>query len=41
MSERVYVSAVVTAKDGREADLERELRRVVPLVRGEAGCIRF
>jgi quinol monooxygenase YgiN len=41
MSERVYVSAVVTAKDGREADLERELRQVVPLVRGEAGCIRY
>lgn len=41
MSERVYVSAVVTAREGCEAALERELRRVVALVRAEAGCIRY
>ncbi|WP_285905819.1 putative quinol monooxygenase [Pseudodesulfovibrio pelocollis] len=41
MSERVYVSAVVTAGDGCADALERELRRVVPLVRAEAGCVRY
>ncbi|MUM78553.1 antibiotic biosynthesis monooxygenase [Pseudodesulfovibrio sp. F-1] len=41
MGERVYVSAVVTARDGCADALERELRRVVPLVRAEAGCIRY
>jgi quinol monooxygenase YgiN len=41
MSECVYVSAVVTAREGCGAALERELRRVVPLVRAEAGCIRY
>jgi len=37
----VYVSAVVTAKKGRGADLERELRGVVDEVRREAGCLRY
>ena len=37
----VYVSAVITAKQGRGADLERELLAVIPTVRGEAGCLRY
>jgi len=41
MSERVYVSAVVAARDGCADALERELRRAVPLVRAEAGCVRY
>lgn len=41
MSERVYVSAVVTAREGCGAALEQELRRVVPLVRAETGCVRY
>lgn len=41
MNERVYVSAVVTAQDGCADELERGLRRVVSLVRAEAGCIRY
>jgi quinol monooxygenase YgiN len=41
MSQQVYVSAVITAKDGCEAALEKELRAVVPTVRAEAGCIRY
>ncbi|MEF2230738.1 MAG: putative quinol monooxygenase [Pseudodesulfovibrio sp.] len=37
----VYVSAVITARQGREADLERELAAVVAEVRREAGCLRY
>jgi len=37
----VYVSAVVAAKKGRGAELERELRSVVDEVRREAGCLRY
>lgn len=36
-----YVSAVITAKDGREDDLAAELAKVVDTVRGEDGCIRY
>jgi len=37
----VYVSAVVTARDGRGEELERELSAVVDTVRSEAGCLRY
>jgi quinol monooxygenase YgiN len=36
-----YVSATVTAKDGCEAALERELAKVVAVVRAEDGCVRY
>jgi quinol monooxygenase YgiN len=36
-----YVSAVIRAKDGREAELERELAGVVADVRAEPGCLRY
>ncbi len=36
-----YVSATVMAKDGCEAALESELKKVVNPVREEAGCIRY
>ena len=36
-----YVTAVITARDGSEAALEGELRKVIPLVRAEEGCVRY
>lgn len=36
-----YVSASIMAKEGCEASLERELLKVVPLVRAEEGCLRY
>lgn len=36
-----YVSAVIMAKDGCEAQLEAELKKVVAPVRAEDGCIRY
>nr|WP_321513699.1 putative quinol monooxygenase [uncultured Pseudodesulfovibrio sp.] len=36
-----YVSATIMAKDGCEAALEAELKRIVPAVRAEDGCIRY
>lgn len=36
-----FVSATVMAKDGCEAALESELKKVVAPVREEAGCIRY
>jgi len=37
----VYVSAIVTAKDGKESELEQVLSGVVAAVRAEEGCIRY
>ncbi|MDD3312894.1 putative quinol monooxygenase [Pseudodesulfovibrio sp.] len=37
----VYVSAVVTAREGRGEELGRELAAVVAEVRREAGCLRY
>lgn len=36
-----YVSATVMAKEGCEAQLEAELRKVMAPVRAEEGCIRY
>lgn len=37
----VVVAAVIRAKQGRESDLERELRALIPPTRVEAGCINY
>ncbi len=37
----VYESAKVTAKEGKEAELEQALAGVVAAVRAEEGCIRY
>jgi len=36
-----YVSATVTAKDGKEPELNQALAAVVAEVRAEDGCIRY
>lgn len=36
-----YVSATMMAKEGCEAALEAELKKVIGPVRAEAGCIRY
>ena len=36
-----YVSATLRAKDGCESALETALRKVMPAVRSESGCIRY
>lgn len=38
---KVYVLARVAAKNGREKELEKELRAVVEPVRREPGCERY
>jgi quinol monooxygenase YgiN len=38
---KTYVTAVIMAKDGCEAALEKELLKVIPEVRAEAGCLRY
>lgn len=38
---KTYVTAVITAKDGCESLLEKELRKVVEAVRAEPGCLRY
>jgi len=38
---KTYVTAVIMAKDGCEAALEKELRKVMDEVRAEAGCLRY
>ena len=38
---KTYVTAVIMAKDGCEAALEKELRNVMGAVRAEAGCLRY
>jgi len=37
----VYVSAMISARKGREEELGRELSSVVDQVRREAGCLRY
>lgn len=36
-----YVTAVLTAKPGMEAQLEAEVLRNIPNVRAEKGCLRY
>lgn len=36
-----YVSATIMAREGCEAALEAELKKVVAPVRAEAGCVRY
>jgi len=38
---KTYVTAVITAREGGGAALEKELLKVVPEVRAEAGCLRY
>ncbi|WP_338668048.1 putative quinol monooxygenase [Pseudodesulfovibrio methanolicus] len=38
---KTYVTAVIVAKEGCEALLEKELRKVVDEVRAESGCLRY
>jgi quinol monooxygenase YgiN len=38
---KTYVTAVIMAREGCAADLEKELRKVVEEVRAEPGCLRY
>lgn len=38
---RIYVSATVIAKNGKESELEQALADVVADVRAEDGCVRY
>lgn len=41
MSKHLTIVARITAKPGVEAELETELRKLIPPTREEAGCVQY